>query len=186
MLLTCTASALAQTRPYIGYTFPAGGQQGTKFQIKLGGQGLDDVSGVQVTGSGVTAKVVECYRRINPQEMQLLNEQLKELKRATSGVAYSSLMAKANEKLIARIEKLDQPKTRSAGVNPDSPQSTSISGAPSPPPGSQSLSASRTDTGISVGRHSGTRIAPRRSVMVAIACARMMPGSAISPPQLPE
>src|SRR3954471_7753857 len=100
LFFTLTASVLAQTRPYIGYTYPAGGQQGTKCQIKLGGQGLDDVSEVLVSGSGVTAKVVEYYRRINPQEMQLLNEQLKELKRATSGVA-----TKATEKLTAKIEK---------------------------------------------------------------------------------
>lgn len=103
MLLAFTVSALAQTRPYIGYTYPAGGQQGTTFQIKLGGQGLDDVSDGMVSGSGVTAKVVEYYRRINPQEMQLLNEQLKELKRATSGVA--SATSTINHRLIDKIEK---------------------------------------------------------------------------------
>ncbi len=79
--------AQAQPRPYIGYVYPAGGQQGTTFQIRLGGQGQDDVNAVLVTGSGVTAKVVEYYRRLNNQELQLLNEQLKELKRATSAVA---------------------------------------------------------------------------------------------------
>ena len=105
LLLGIPASACAQTRPYIGYTYPAGGQQGTTFQIKLGGQGLDDVSDVLVSGSGVSAKVVEYHRRINPQEMQLLNEQMRELKRATSGVAASTATAKAAEKIIAKIEK---------------------------------------------------------------------------------
>lgn len=80
-------AARAQVRPYIGYVYPAGGQQGTTFQIRLGGQGLDGVNAVLVTGSGVTAKVMEYYRRLNNQELQLLNEQLKELKRATSAVA---------------------------------------------------------------------------------------------------
>lgn len=103
VFLAVANSAFAQTRPYIGYTYPAGGQQGTTFQIKLGGQGLDDVSDVLVTGSGVAAKVVECYRRINPQEMQLLNEQLRDLKRATSGV--SSVTSAINRKLIDKIEK---------------------------------------------------------------------------------
>ena len=28
-----------QVRPYIGFVYPAGGQQGTTFQVKLGGQG---------------------------------------------------------------------------------------------------------------------------------------------------
>ncbi|HMJ90542.1 MAG TPA: hypothetical protein VK530_12050 [Candidatus Acidoferrum sp.] len=105
MFIAWTASALAQTRPYIGYTYPAGGQQGTTFQIKLGGQGLDDVSDLLVTGSGVSARMVEYYRRINPQEMQLLNEQLKELKKATSAVASAAMPKPAAEELIAKIEK---------------------------------------------------------------------------------
>jgi hypothetical protein len=86
-LLALVPAARAQVRPYIGYVYPAGGQQGTTFQIRLGGQGLDDVNAVLVTGSGVTAKAVEYLRRLNNQETQLLNEQLKDLKRATSAVA---------------------------------------------------------------------------------------------------
>src|SRR5512146_1473103 len=54
-LLAVTTVALAQPRPYIGYVYPAGGQQGTNVQIRLGGQGLDDLTGVLVTGAGVTA-----------------------------------------------------------------------------------------------------------------------------------
>ena len=73
-------AAHAQKRPYIGYVYPAGGQQGTTFQVKLGGQDLDGVNAVLVTGPGVTARVVEYYRRLGNQEVQLLNEQLKELK----------------------------------------------------------------------------------------------------------
>ena len=86
-LWTMVPAARAQVRPYIGYVYPAGGQQGTTFQIRLGGQGQEDVTVVLVSGSGVTAKVVDYYRRLNNQELQLLNEQLKELKRATSAVA---------------------------------------------------------------------------------------------------
>src|ERR1035441_308538 len=71
------ASAVqAQVRPYIGFVYPAGGQQGTTFQIRLGGQGLEDVNRVFVNGAGVKAKVVEYDRPLNPQEVTLLNEQL--------------------------------------------------------------------------------------------------------------
>ncbi len=83
-LLAATLPAQAQTRPYIGFVYPAGGQQGTTFAVKLGGQNLNDASRVLVTGPGVSARVVECYRRLNNQEMALLNEQLKQLKQATS------------------------------------------------------------------------------------------------------
>lgn len=85
--LALAATACAQPRPYIGYVYPAGGQQGTTFQIRLGGQGLDDGNAVLVTGAGVTAKVVEYYRRLSPQETRLLSEQLSALKKATSAVA---------------------------------------------------------------------------------------------------
>ena len=77
-------AAHAQKRPYIGYVYPAGGQQSTTVQIRLGGQDLDDVNSVLVTGTGVTAKVVEYFRRLNNQEVQLLNEQVKELKSAAT------------------------------------------------------------------------------------------------------
>ncbi len=83
-LFLCVPSTLvAQVRPYIGFVYPAGGQQGATVQIRLGGQGLDDVQGVLVTGSGISARVTENYRRLNNQEMQLLNEQLRALRRET-------------------------------------------------------------------------------------------------------
>lgn len=81
--LALAPSARAQQRPYIGYAYPAGGQKGTTFQLRLGGQAVDDATGVTVSGEGVTAKIVECYRRLNNQEMQLLNEQLRALRRET-------------------------------------------------------------------------------------------------------
>ncbi len=81
------AATHAQARPSIGYAYPAGGQQGTTFQVKLGGQKLDDATAVLVTGSGVTAKMVEYFRRMNAQEIQLLNEQLKELKKTPTPAA---------------------------------------------------------------------------------------------------
>ncbi|MBI3758165.1 MAG: hypothetical protein HY269_00215 [Deltaproteobacteria bacterium] len=83
-LLAMAATARAQTRPYIGFVYPAGGQQGTTFQVKLGGQGMDDVTDVLVTGAGVSAKVVEFYRPIGPQEITLLQEQMRDLKRASA------------------------------------------------------------------------------------------------------
>ncbi len=82
-LLAFAPLARAQQRPYIGFVYPAGGQQGTNFQIRLGGQAMDDLTEVQVTGSGVTAKVSEYYRRLNNQELQLLSEQARVLRRMT-------------------------------------------------------------------------------------------------------
>ncbi len=87
VFLALAPAVHAQPRPYIGFAYPAGGQQGATVQIRLGGQGLDDVNEVLVTGSGVSATVAAYYRRLGNQELQLLREQLKELKQATSSVA---------------------------------------------------------------------------------------------------
>ena len=89
--------ARAQTRPYIGFVYPAGGQQGTTCRIRLGGQGLDDVTGALVSGTGVTARVTECCRRFNNQETDLLREQLKALKQTNSVGAAMPTMTMAME-----------------------------------------------------------------------------------------
>jgi hypothetical protein len=81
VLVLLAPVARSQPRPYIGYVYPAGGRQGTTFQIRLGGQNMDDVNAVLVTGTGVTARVVDYYWRQNNQEQQLLNEQLTALKK---------------------------------------------------------------------------------------------------------
>ena len=86
---------------YIGFVYPAGGQQGTTFHVTLGGQKLEGINGAFVSGKGVKAKVVEYNKKMNSQEIQVLNEQLKELK--------DFPLEKKNEattNLMARIEKL--------------------------------------------------------------------------------
>jgi hypothetical protein len=97
-VLTAAPAAQAQPRPYIGFVYPAGGQQGTTFQIRLGGQNLDGAHDVHVSGPGARAKVVEYLRRLNNQETQVLREQLKELNEPAAS------KDEASRKLAARIE----------------------------------------------------------------------------------
>ncbi len=104
-MLTLASFASAQTRPYIGFVYPAGGQQGTTFHVKLGGQGMDDVDRVLVTGTGVSAKVVEYLRKLGPQETTLMREQLNELKRELQQAGDPAEKDEATLKLVARIEK---------------------------------------------------------------------------------
>ena len=79
-LMALTPGVWAQ-RPYIGFVYPAGGQQGATVQIRLGGQGMEQVSAILVSGTGVTVKSSECYRRLDNTDVTLLNDQLKDLKR---------------------------------------------------------------------------------------------------------
>src|SRR5436189_2222402 len=76
-------AVFAQQRPYIGFAYPAGGQRGTTFQVRLGGQNIDDAASVIVTGSGVTARIAENYRRLNNPELALINEQAHRLRTNT-------------------------------------------------------------------------------------------------------
>ena len=98
-VLASASAVQAQPRPYIGFVYPAGGQQGTTFQIRLGGQNLDGVHGVHVSGAGVRTKVVEYLRRLNNQDATLLREQLAELKKPAAP------KDEASRKLAERIER---------------------------------------------------------------------------------
>ncbi len=85
VFLTAASSVSAQNQ-YIGYVYPAGGQQDTTFSIRLGGQGLAYASGVVVSGEGVTARLVDYCRVMDNQELGLLRQQLTELRKKESTV----------------------------------------------------------------------------------------------------
>lgn len=113
-LLMIGASANAQSTPYIGFVYPAGGQQGTTVQIRLGGQRIDGTCGAVVSGDGVSAKLVQYYRRLSNQELTLLREQLRELKKQgaqktkvarAKGKTRPASVDKPTQEMIARIEK---------------------------------------------------------------------------------
>ena len=60
------------TNVYIGYVYPAGGQQGTTFQVRIGGQRVESACGATVSGEGVRVKLVECNGKVGNQDMKLL------------------------------------------------------------------------------------------------------------------
>lgn len=127
--MAMAAAAHAQVRPYVGFAYPAGGQQGTTFRVTLGGQTMDDVDSAIVTGAGVTAKVVEYYRPLGPIEIQVLNEQLRDLRKAvrakSSAVATLAKGGPGNNAMDAAMsgnamtsgmDAMDNPATKAAGA----------------------------------------------------------------------
>ena len=105
-LLIAAAETRAQRTAYIGYAYPAGGRQGTTFEIRLGGQRLTGARDVIVSGTGVRAKVIDYIRRIGNQEMNLMKQQLRELKREAAQRAKAKKKPDPTaQKIIARIEK---------------------------------------------------------------------------------
>jgi len=76
-------SQSAQREPHIGYLYPAGGRQGSVFHVMAGGQFLNGVSSVDVTGEGVRAAIVRNMgraRRLNGGERRELGRRLEELR----------------------------------------------------------------------------------------------------------
>ncbi|MHC4641467.1 MAG: COG1470 family protein [Planctomycetota bacterium] len=73
------AGARARRGPAIGYVYPAGGCQGTTFEVALAGRFLDGVSDVIVSGEGVQATLIEHVKPLNGKQINLLRDRLKEL-----------------------------------------------------------------------------------------------------------
>ncbi len=63
-LAVCASTAWGQVvrEPHIGYLYPAGAQRGTVCRILLGGQFLNGPKQVDISGEGVSAKIIKWYR----------------------------------------------------------------------------------------------------------------------------
>ena len=93
------ASGFAQPAvPHIGYIYPAGGRQGTKFEITIGGQFLDGVTNVYVSGGGVQTCIVEHEKPLTPKQAGDLRDQMKALqaKRQNAAAVRGKPEARAN------------------------------------------------------------------------------------------
>ncbi len=83
-VLALATSAAAQPQiflgsPHIGYAYPAGGRQGTTFEVALGGQNLSGASDVLFSGGGVEATIVGYERPMTQKEFRDLLEQAQQL-----------------------------------------------------------------------------------------------------------
>src|SRR3989339_273553 len=67
--------------PHIGYIYPAGGQQGTSFEITAGGQYIAKPDKVYVSGEGVSASVVRYARALNKGNLQDVRKKIGLLQR---------------------------------------------------------------------------------------------------------
>jgi ribosomal protein L40E len=109
LLLTAPSAVRAQGQ-YIGFVYPAGGQQDATFPIRLGGQGLLHASDVVVSGDGVTARLVDYYQVLDNQQMGLLNQQLNELKKKETTVG---------DVIVAKMAALEVPAPIGPDTGPD-------------------------------------------------------------------
>jgi hypothetical protein len=87
-----------QNLPHAGYVYPAGGRQGTTFEVTIGGQFLDGVNRALVSGPGVQAAFTSYDKPLNPGQATMLRDKLKELTEKTPQTA-------VDEASIAEIRK---------------------------------------------------------------------------------
>jgi len=72
--------SVAQRHPAIGYVYPAGGQQGSSFEITVGGQYLSGITGVHVSGVGVQGVIQEHDRPLPQKRINEMREKLKKVR----------------------------------------------------------------------------------------------------------
>ncbi len=80
VLAIAAAAQAQQLVPHAAYVYPAGGQQGTTFEVTVAGQYLDGIHDVYVSGSGVKAELVTYAKPLPPLQINQLREQLKQLR----------------------------------------------------------------------------------------------------------
>ena len=109
-ILVAAASSVRAQSQYIGYVYPAGGQQGTTFLIRLGGQGLVYASDLVVSGEGVSVRLVDYYRVMDNQELSFLSQQLSELRKKESTVSDVMAAKMASFEFPTPIGPVEEPK----------------------------------------------------------------------------
>ena len=98
--LATAPAMLAQNAPHLAYVLPAGGQQGTTFQVKAGGQFLPNVSEVYVSGSGVQVTVGDYTRPMNAMQALQLRDRMQELQKQPMTDAVRKEMVDTRVKLL--------------------------------------------------------------------------------------
>jgi len=81
VLLVPAPEVQAQKNPRIGYVYPAGGRQGDTFEVTVGGQFLDGVDRVLVSGKGAKVTVVEHHKPLTQKEINTIRQKVQEARR---------------------------------------------------------------------------------------------------------
>ena len=105
--LLLAAPARAQKVPHVGYVFPAGGQRGTTVTVSIGGQYLQGVDAVYLSGEGIEAKVV---KHIKPMPQMILNQLRQKRRELTTQVRDKELTEQqAGEQFVEFAKSKGQP-----------------------------------------------------------------------------
>jgi hypothetical protein len=101
VLAVVPAARGQQNAPHLGYVYPAGGRQGETFQVKVGGQYLDGVNNVYISGSDIEATVVDLTKPMTQKEINTLRERQQELQKQAKNAAVLAELAEIRQKLAS-------------------------------------------------------------------------------------
>ena len=103
-LLAVVPAAWAQEKiPHIGFVYPAGGQQGTTFQVTIGGQYLADTSRACFSGGGIQATVMEEIPSLRGGEPGQLRQKVAELMKGKQDAETEKQIAEIQKKLARHM-----------------------------------------------------------------------------------
>ncbi|TLX74309.1 hypothetical protein E9993_12525 [Labilibacter sediminis] len=67
--------SILMATPHIGYIYPSGGQRGTTFDITIGGQNMDEITGLFISGEGVNGQFIKILPKLNRDKKDVNREQ---------------------------------------------------------------------------------------------------------------
>jgi hypothetical protein len=106
ILALSTTVAMAQSSgPYAAYVFPAGGQRGTTFTVTVAGQNLGNPLGTEVSGDGVSVRVLGFIGKAGP----LTKVQEEELRRRLQELTGARPSPEAGSAVQTPTEKVELP-----------------------------------------------------------------------------
>jgi hypothetical protein len=94
-----------QNTPHAGYVYPAGGRQGSTVQVSVGGQFLDGVAGVLVSGTGVQARVVDFNKPLTGQALNDLRDKMQALQKQPADPAVQRQLVAIREQLADSLKR---------------------------------------------------------------------------------
>jgi hypothetical protein len=109
LLMMVPAVRAQQGAPHLGYVYPAGGRQGTTFQVKIGGRFLDGVTEVAISGGGVEAKVIGQDKPLAQPQIAALREKLQELQKKERDAATLKEMMEIRAQISASLKRNANP-----------------------------------------------------------------------------
>jgi hypothetical protein len=95
--------------PHAGYVYPAGARQGATIQVTVGGQFLNGVNRVLMSGGGVTASIVGHDRPLSPQQINALRESIRTLQPQANNPAVRRQIVEARARIADSLRRNTNP-----------------------------------------------------------------------------